>query len=285
MSPKIIQIAGSILLAIVPVLIWGYVFYLKKPEKRRMIIITFLAGATAVFPILLYKFLWQYFPWINIFRYTQAFNEDYIGFSRIAIIPLSIVITFLIVGVIEEFMKNTAVRIVNDEGVFKNIDDAIAFSIIAALGFSFTENIMYFYNIWIHQGPENMLAPFVFRSIFSTFAHVMFSGVFGYFYGLAYFATPIFREQIKTRRIDSFFELLYRWKIKNADDLFKRANMAKGLFIAAILHAGYNVFLELNWTFILIPYLIMGFVYLNHLFNLKQNHKQYGLVAEIGVRP
>jgi len=273
------QIAGSVGLAVVPVFIWGYVFYLKKPEKRRIMFITFLAGATSVFPILLYKYLWQFFPWINVFRYTQAFNGDYIGFSRIIEIPISIIITFIIVGIIEEFMKNAAVKI-SASDVFKNIDDAIQFSIIAALGFSFTENIMYFYNIWMHQGPENMLAPFIFRSIFSTFAHIMFSGIFGYFYGIACFSTPILREQLKTRKIDSFFERLYRWRIKDADELFKKVSIARGLFIAAGLHAVYNIFLEMNWTFILLPYLVIGYIYLNHLFDLKQNHKQYNLVFE-----
>jgi len=266
------QIVGSIGLAVVPVFIWGYVFYLKKPEKRRIMFITFMAGATSVFPILFYKYLWQFFPWINVFRYTQAFNDDYIGFSRIVEIPLSIIITFVIVGVIEEFMKNVAVRIsASDE--FKNIDDAIQFSIIAALGFAFTENIMYFYNIWMHQGAIDILTPFIFRSIFSTFAHIMFSGIFGYFYGIAHFAEPILRDQLKTKKIDSFFELLYRWKIKDADELFKKVSIAKGLFIAASLHAVYNIFLEMNWTFILLPYLVIGYIYLNYLFDLKNNRK------------
>ncbi|HBB02310.1 TPA: hypothetical protein DCZ16_00785 [Candidatus Peregrinibacteria bacterium] len=266
------------MLAIVPVLVWGYVFYLKKPERRSMILITFLAGATSVFPILLYKFSWQYFPWLNFFRYTQAFSDDYIGFSRFITVPLSVIITFIIVGIIEETMKNFAVRVADEEDDFKNIDDVIQFSIIAALGFSFTENIMYFYNIWIHQGGQNILAPFVFRSIFSSFAHVMFSGIFGYFYGLACFAKPILKEELKTRKLDSFFELLYRWRIKDTDLLFRKINIAKGLVIAAGLHAIYNVFLELNWTFILIPYLVAGFIYINHLFDLKQNHKQYGML-------
>lgn len=273
------QIAGSIVLAVVPAAIWGYVFYLKNPEKRRFTLITFLAGATAVFPILLYKYLWQFFPWINVFRYTQAFNDDYLGISRFVTIPLSVILTFLIVGVIEEIMKNVAMRVTADDNI-RNIDDAIEFSIIAALGFAFTENIMYFYNIWLHQGLADMLGPFVFRTIFSTFAHVMFSGVFGYFYGIAHFATPILREQLSTPRIDSIFEFLYRHRVYSADDIFKKVSIFRGLFIAVALHAVYNIFLEMNWTFILLPYLVLGYIYLNHLFSLKKNHKEYGLVIE-----
>ncbi|MBI5152590.1 PrsW family intramembrane metalloprotease [Candidatus Peregrinibacteria bacterium] len=276
-----VQIAGSILLAVVPVIVWGYVFYLKKPEKRSFMLITFISGATAVFPILLYKYLWQFFPWINVFRYTQIFEGDMFGFTRIVAIPVSVILTFLIVGVIEEVMKNVAVR-VSSHHYLRNIDDAIEFSIIAALGFAFTENIMYFYNIWLHQGMDNILGPFIFRTIFSTFAHVLFSGVFGYFYGIAHFATPILREQLQTKRIDSIFELLYKWRILRgaADDLFKHASVFRGLLIATSLHAVYNIFLEMNWTFALIPFLILGYVYLNHLFDLKQNHKQYNLVFE-----
>ena len=200
-----IHIIGSTVLACVHALVWGYVFYMKKPEKRQAIFITFLAGSTAVFPILLYKYLWNFFPWINVFKFADNYQDNYIGFSKLAILPLSIIFTFILVGIIEEFMKNFAVRLTDDEFI-KNIDDAIVLSIIAALGFSFTENIMYFYNIWSHQGTTNLIAPFIFRSVFSTFAHVMFSGIFGYFYGLARFANPILHEQLKTKKIDSFFE-------------------------------------------------------------------------------
>ena len=139
-----IQIIGSILLAFIPAIVWGVLFYIKRPENKRLSILTFMAGALAVTPILLYKLSWNYFPWVNAFNYADKFKNDYIGFGSVAYLSLSVIITFMMVGVIEEIMKYTAVK--STEGRILSIDDAIAFFIIAALGFSFTENILYFYN-------------------------------------------------------------------------------------------------------------------------------------------
>jgi len=105
----------------------------------------------------------------------------------------------MIVGVIEEYMKHLSVRATDDDK-FMNIDDAIEYSIIAALGFAFIENIMYFYFIWIHQGVDALFISFIFRSIFSTFAHILFSGIYGYFYGIAHFAKPILEESVITHK-------------------------------------------------------------------------------------
>lgn len=281
MSSSAFQIIGSIVLAVVPAAIWGYIFYTKNPYRRSVIFYAFFLGATAVFPILLYKYLWQFFPWINAFKYTQSFETNAIGMQGLVTIPLSVVLTFSIVGVIEEFMKHVAVRSMGQHE-FQDIDDVIELSILSALGFSFTENIMYFHNIWVHQGAQNLLLPFVFRSIFSTFAHVMFSGIMGYFYGISHFATPILRQQkhiIWPRMMEKIF---------GVDDeiIYSAQNLAQGFIIAALLHAVFNVFLEMNWTFLLVPFLLAGYIYLNYLFENKENHKKYGyLVSRQESRP
>ena len=71
---------------------------------------------------------------------------------------------------------------------------------MAALGFAFTENILYFYNIWITKGVEDLFVSFLYRSSFSTFAHLLFSGVLGYYYGMAHFAKPILQEEMMKKR-------------------------------------------------------------------------------------
>jgi len=169
-----IQLVGSITLALIPAIIWGVLFYLKRPENRKLSTWTFLAGAISVFPILLYKLSWQYFPSLNAFRLAENYKYDFIGFTNFTVLPLSIIITFMLVGIIEEIMKYVAVKVGNSDNLL-TVDDAIMFFIIAALGFSFTENILYFYNIWVSEGIDKLMIPFMFRSLFSTFAHIMFS--------------------------------------------------------------------------------------------------------------
>lgn len=272
--PQALQIIGSIILAAVPAIIWGSIFYHKSVEKRSFTILTFIMGALAVFPILIYKFSWQFFPWMNAFKFAQNYRGDVIGFSHAIILPLSIVITFMIVGIIEEAMKFTSVKIVDDDEI-KNIDDSIDFFIIAALGFSFTENILYFYNIWIVEGASHLLIPFLFRSCFSTFAHLLFSGILGYYYGVAHFATPILQEELREK--NSFWSRLPR-KILffRREWFFYQEKLLEGLIFAVGLHALFNIFLEMGLTFMIVPFLVGGYVSLTYLLDLKENHKNYG---------
>lgn len=271
-------IAACAFLAAFPAGAWGYIFYKKQPEDRKHTFLTFLVGALAVFPLLLYKYLWKFFPSINIMEYSKNFENDLVGISGFAMIPVSVIIMFLFVGVIEEIMKMSAVHAVDDNRI-RDIDDAVMFAILAALGFAFTENILYFYLIWAKQGPENLLIPFLFRSLFSTFAHILFSGVFGYYYGVAHFAKPLLQQELRNHR-HTFWDWYYkvfRWKTA---ELFHEQHMLKGLTIAVVLHAVYNIFLEMNWTFIMVPYLVIGYLYVSHLFKVKENHKKLGLLLE-----
>lgn len=275
---QIFQIVGSMLLAAVPALIWGHIFAQKHPSNRKTVARIFIIGALAVFPILIYKFLWNFFPWMNAFTFAESYSDDLIGFSSVLVVPLSVIITFTIVGIIEEVMKMFSVSLV-DNGEIMHIDDAIEFFIIAALGFSFTENILYFYNIWVTQGPSDLLLPFLFRSSFSTFAHLLFSGVLGYYYGIAHFASPILQEQLKAKRghsLNFFHKLLSIRSTK----LFHQEKLAEGLTISIGLHALFNIFLEMGLTFMIVPFLVGGYLTLNYLFTIKENHKNYGKLLE-----
>lgn len=275
---SVVQIIGAIVLAIIPALVWGLLFYVKRPENRRFSLITFFFGALAVAPILLYKFSWTYFPWINAFNFAEKYKNDYIGFSNITVLSLSVIITFMMVGVMEELMKFLAVERADNNKLI-SIDDSIEFFIIAALGFAFTENILYFYNIWMQKGPDQLFIPFLFRSTFSTFAHVMFSGILGYYHGIAHFATPILQEEIKANR--RHWTILFHKLISiRKEKLFHEEKMAEGLLIAVGLHAIFNIFLEMSLTFLIVPFLIGGYITLSYLFKKKQNHKKYGLLLE-----
>ncbi len=270
---NLFQIIGSILLAMVPAIIWGYIFYKKNPESRSLFGLTFTVGALAVFPILIYKFLWQFFPWINAFRLADNYKEDVIGLTNLTVIPLSVILTFMFVGIIEEMMKLISVKVVDDDEIV-SVDDAIEFFIIAALGFSFTENILYFYNIWITQGPNNLLLPFLFRSSFSTLAHIIFSGILGYYYGIAHFAAPILQKEIKANR-KHWTVVLHKIFNFRKDRMFHEEKILEGLLISIGLHAIFNILLEMNWTFVIIPFLVSGYITLSYLFAKKENHRNY----------
>ncbi len=261
----------------VPAIAWLYIFLKKRKEPLGAVVITFIAGMVAVAPIILYKMSWKYFPELNLFSYFEKFDQDILGFTNLMILPLSVILSFLLVGVIEEYMKHVAVKTV-DDGRFRSIDDAIEYSIVAALGFAFVENVMYFFYIWQYQGIDTLYLSFIFRSVFSTFAHVLFSGVYGYYYGLAYFAEPIYQEELRQKR-HPFIKLLHKCLNFKSETLFADEKVAQGLFYAIVLHAVFNVILEMNLTFLIVPFLIIGYGGLTWLFAQKRNQVKYGKVV------
>ena len=263
------QIVLSILLACVPAFIWAVIFYKKDPVYRPKALQTFLLGMTSVVPILLYKWSWVFMPQANIFNYTSNFTADLFAFTSHLYLPLGTVFAFMFVGVIEEYMKNLVVRKA-DKGFFRNIDDAIEFSIMSALGFAFIENILYFYYIWEYQGVDVLLVSFVFRALFSTFAHILFSGIYGYYYGMAYFAEPLWSEEVRKNRhsLINLFHTVFHFK---RNRVFATEKISEGLFLAVVLHGLFNILLEMNLTFFMVPFLVLGYSYLDHLFKQKEN--------------
>ncbi|MDP4008790.1 MAG: PrsW family glutamic-type intramembrane protease [Candidatus Peregrinibacteria bacterium] len=275
---NIMKILISFLLACFPAYIWGYIYYTKQPEPRRLVALTFSAGIVSVIPILLYKFSWNFFPSLEIFLATDKLSHITISLLSLVTIPLSVIMAFLFVGLIEEYMKHLAVKFI-DNDKFMTIDDAIEYSIIASLGFSFVENVMYFYFIWVGQGAEPFFMAFIFRSIFSTFAHILFSGMYGYFYGVAHFSSPIFQEEIRSKRM-WFTRLLHKLTGVRSEKLFHREKVIEGLVVAIALHAVFDVFLEVGWTYVILPYLVIGYLVLDYLFERKQDHINYGKLLE-----
>lgn len=276
MDSQVFNITISIILASIPAIIWGYLFYIKEPEPKKLALMTFVGGMLSVIPIMIYKWSWHFIPQINIFYYISNVNHQF-SIGDLLTIPLSVILSFMFIGIIEEYMKHIVVKY-TDRNHFKNVDDVIEFSVIAALGFSFIENILYFIFIWKNQGVENLIVAFIFRSIFSTFAHVIFSGIFGYYYGLAHFASPIYKEMVGRSR-PKLITLIHKIIHLKGTTIFHEEKITEGLLVSMTLHAIFNIMLELNFTILIIPFLIIGYVYLSYLFDKKEDHKEYGMIV------
>ena len=119
------------------------------------------------------------------------------------------------------------------------------------------------------------MVSFVFRSTFSTFAHILFSGIYGYFYGIAYFADPIWSEEVRKKRgfLTNAIYAIFHFK---RNRVFATEKVTEGLVLAVLLHGAFNIMLEMNLTFFMIPFLIFGYSYLDYLFKRKENLKAYG---------
>jgi RsiW-degrading membrane proteinase PrsW (M82 family) len=186
---------------------------------------------------------------------------------------------FMIVGILEEFTKHLVLRF-SDEEKIHSVGEAIQFSIVVALGFAFVENLQYFSNISqmsLFSWPEFMMLVAL-RSLVSVGAHVSFSAILGYFYGVAKFANNIYQQEVLEQRhpiIEKMHQILH---LKGAV-LFHEQKMMEGVLIAMVLHGIYNSLLEFGYVSFALPMVgLMIFVVLGLLHHKKLLQKNGVLV-------
>lgn len=368
------------LLSLVSLLIWGFLFYRKDPERKDLTILSFCAGVLSVIPIFTVLGSFGSSPitfgqlniaGLNVYTHIEAI-ANHGGMERLLIYIIVCILAFflmyvivgviifildifsgeqsvrsyekilsrsfeapfifitlgiiigllayfldwslnhvlwksLMIGAVEEFAKHLVVRFSN-ENKFRNINDAIEFSIIVALGFAFLENILYFVDrIWlapcnaeeirlgeclfnpktgtyIHQ-VGYLLVPFIFRSFFSTLAHVISSGLFGYFYGLATFSSEEVKDYAKRPQSFQFKILSWFHRILHlkADIIYREEKILEGAIIAMVYHGIFDFVLDaevakystehfgISSMALIAPMTFVGLFYLFHLFNQPRN--------------
>lgn len=256
---ELIVLGVMIGLAALPAIIWSYLIFNGRKTSRLMLLLAFFMGTLTVLPlIILYDYLWVWFPQLDVYRViSENVTETHIAALA----------TLIVVGILEEFVKSGVVRFIGRTKVgIQTINDAVKYSILAGLGFAFTENIFYFYSIWqASSGIQEFLFPVIFRSIFTVCGHMVFSGIFGYFYGIAKFSRPIFEADLfMGERNKSAY---YLAKILGTDeaDAYRQLTLLKGLLIAMAIHAAFNFALEFNQFLPVIVIVGGGFLYLLYL--------------------
>jgi RsiW-degrading membrane proteinase PrsW (M82 family) len=278
-----------ILAAFLPVLIWIFIFMNKSEKDFFHLIITFIMGMGSAGLILLYQYFWGNGP-INLLFFGVEAYDFKLNIINLLEGPLLIAFaTYLSVGFLEETLKHFVV-VKADTRIFSSIDEVIELSIIAALGFAFLENIAYFYMQYMNGGMNSNFWIFVLqRSLFVVFVHVLCSAIYGYFYGIGFFAKPYMQYQIshgKRFPIVNFFHRVLHFKKAS---FFREKMMITGLIMASVLHGLYNVSMHINPIIytsgdyilrldsILLPtMLIGGFGYLSYLLNKKSNMYEFG---------
>ncbi len=132
--------------------------YEKEPE--RFIYLAFFAGALATVPSVLLE---------SLLRLRDQGST---------IIPGNLFLSFLWVGIVEEFFKYLAVRLtVYRSKQFNEVMDGMIYMVSAALGFAATENVGYMLGFGYSVG--------FLRAILSYLAHISFSAILGFYMGKA----------------------------------------------------------------------------------------------------
>ncbi len=270
--------------ALAPALLWLVLWYKKdskEPEPKKMIARSFIYGCLAILPILGIGHVLNHSPNLMEFWNTFAGKTFYI----------SVVVATFLLAVLEEGLKHIAVLELGSrlKIEFNQIVDGVIYSVSAALGFAFMENIFYFFEALITNGISQSFWPiFAFRSFGTMMGHTIFSGVFGLFWGYAFLSmkiTPhhtvsvkkVFHKFWETIRFHIIFQHILKGE-PSPEGHEKRELVAEALLMAIILHTVFNLLIEIevfghSLTFLVVPILMAGFLFLSHAFLIKRNVK------------
>ncbi len=177
-------------------------------------------------------FFWLVFFLASIFAIGFKYYEPNIGKFLRQDLMLHILLSYIFIGILIEYGKNMIVRMVGGH-YFQGIEDVIDLSFATALGFTFAENTLHFYALFLqpldYGTPINIFKEILSREFFILPIHLFCSGVFGYFYGVSIFSVSSQEEQeIQNKDID--------WK-------FRTMSLLKGTIISTFT---YGLFFMLN---------------------------------------
>lgn len=274
-----------LLIAVIPAVIWLYLFLAKHKLSKWMVAYVFVGGMIAAKLILVYQGYWDQTINLIFFKVSLVDFRSNIE-SLIVNTLLSTFVIFLGVGVMEEFAKFWIMKLISKRH-FKSIDDVIEFAIIAALGFAFFENIVYFGQNWGNLSTGNFFAFALMRVTIVTMVHMLCSGILGYYYGMAFFASPMLKIQYMkkhTHPVLRFFKKIFGTK---QSQLYYEQMFVTGLLLSMLVHAMYDFLLTIKFSLFGLPMLVPimflyffgGFWYLNRLFRKKDLNLKLGLVG------
>lgn len=325
---ELLATAIAAVIALLPVIVWCKLFLGYHKERLSIVFLAFFAGMLSTVPILFYHelmvrgielnfFLFKVVP-ISFGGSSETFVAESIfknATGNISIILVTLV-TYLIVGVIEEISKYWVLRHSSHE-FFRSIDDTLQLAIIVALGFAFAENLAnptYFVGFvknYLLESPSPQWGPLIGavfgRGILTMMVHILSTGVLGYYFGLAFFASPLLRKQFEAGRTHPIVFAMHRMLNLRTETLFARVQMAKGLFFAIVLHGLFDFIVSLpevlpgnpntvgallgmaddhflsNIGVVLVPallYVVGGFWLLSVLFEREEDMKEFGNIVE-----
>ena len=271
------NIATAFFFALIPAFAWLVLYYhkdYKDNEPKKLITQTFLLGALVALPFLGLRYL---FPVIG------GASALFAGITGVVIF-----------AAMEEMAKLSASIFVvtHHKHDFNQLIDGVVYAVTAALGFAFVENMIYFVDFLTSMGTEDLLFVTAFRSLGTMLAHTLFSALAGLIWAYAYFSKQISPFQKKHLLAFEFKDFINREILtlhiirqnilkarpSRRGGHEKKVLVLEGIVLATFLHIIFNLTttFELfgqNVTFLIIPGVIGGFLYVSYLFTKKMNQK------------
>ena len=253
------------LFAAIPIVIWLVTIFKKEENNKKVMLLVFGLGCLTAPALLGMQILWERYPQFNLVAFIEREFQTY---------TLITILTLLLFATLEEVIKLFMVKSVDKKTLLiKQINDAIKYSIASALGFSFTENIYYLYSYWGSLATGEIIGLYIFRSIFTTAAHMIYSGIFGYYYGIGKFSIQINEQKEaltgKKDRIGTIIAKLFNLPLSEG---FRQKLVFKGFLLALLMHFSINLLLQYELTIAVIVLNVLGYLYLQYLLKRKAGH-------------
>lgn len=259
-----VLLIASTILAAIPVAIWLYIISIKEDKSRKVQFMIFGLGCLTAPALLYLQDLWDKYPRFNLVNFIES------NFQAEMLITIFI---YLLFASMEEIIKLFVVKIVDEKTLLiKRVNDAIRYSLAAALGFSFTENIYYIYVFWPHISEGELIGMFIFRSIFTTAAHLAYSGIFGYHYGIGKFSMVVSEQETLTKGVGLGTRLISKMFNLPVSEGFRQKIIFRGLAIAILMHFSINYLLEVQYIIPVIVITVGAFIFLQFLLSRKVGH-------------
>jgi RsiW-degrading membrane proteinase PrsW (M82 family) len=260
----ILLLGISLIAAGIPAFVWLYILFNKNSKSKWIIAIIFGLGCLTAPFLLGVQFAWEKFPQFNLASFIE---------TTVTTQSTRYVLLFVLFGAMEEIVKHYVICSVDKRTILiKTIGDSIRYSLAAALGFSFAENVYYLYQFWPQISIGELAGMYIFRSIFTACAHMIFSGIFGYYYGIGKFSIDITKQQQligESSRATRSIARIFNISLSHA---YQQEMVLKGLSLAIILHVIYNYLLQFNIIIPIIIFVVIGYLYLQYLLNRKAGH-------------
>lgn len=268
MENPIVLYGLATLLALVPAIVW--LTFICRGKQKWLQAVLFLGSTLSVVPVFAIDYLTTVFPKFNLLEIFQSRIEDQ---------NFNFILLFISVGIVEEIVKQALVRIVDKKYLLiQSINDSIRYSLIGAMGFAFAENIFYIVSMYFSLGIEQLIVPYMFRTIFTTAAHLIFSGFFGYYYGMAKFSLDIVEQKKWAGNKNHLANLMARVFRMSRIQAYKESTILWGLTVAIVLHTIFNFLLQLNQVLPVALGVITGFGLL--MFTLRRKTGKLNMVTD-----
>ncbi len=260
----LILLGLTTIISAIPIAVWLYIFSQSESKAKKTLLLIFGLGCFTAPLLLGIQVLWEKYPQFNLLNFIET------GLKTPVLATIAVILLFVIM---EETIKLYVVKTIDSKTLLiKKINDAMRYGITIALGFSFGENIYYLYSYWGFISSGELLGMYIFRSIFTTSAHILYTGVAGYFYGIGKFSMVLNKQKELIGEKDFASKVISKIFNLPLSEGFRQKTVMKGYLFAIAMHFAINYMLELNQILPVVAINIFGYFFLQYLLKRKSGH-------------